>query len=148
MDYRFSETIGCSGGVVKIWDRGGVQVDKDLCDERFVLVKRKWSVAGMEATLSNVYVHNAIFVQKILWMNLLTLKNLFSCLRSIRGDYNTVKNRSERSNCVSLKKGKNEFNNSIDNCKMVDLTLTRKKFSWYEPNNKRSRLDQFLLEEH
>ncbi|MBA0810964.1 hypothetical protein Gohar_002905, partial [Gossypium harknessii] len=80
-------------------------------------------------------------------MNLLALKNSFACLWIIGGDFNAVRNRSERSSCIGLMNGSKEFNSFINNCKLVDFPLTGKKFTWYRPNNKRNRLNQFMLEE-
>ncbi|KAH1066062.1 hypothetical protein J1N35_031049 [Gossypium stocksii] len=80
-------------------------------------------------------------------MDLLAIKNSFACPWIIGGDFNTIRNRSDRSSCVGLVNGSREFNSFIDNCKSVDLPLMGKKFTWYRPNSKRSRLDRFLLEE-
>ncbi|MBA0570290.1 hypothetical protein Golob_003968, partial [Gossypium lobatum] len=44
-------------------------------------------------------------------------------------------------------KGSKEFGQFIDRCKLVDLPLLGKKFTWIGPDNKRSKLDRFLLEE-
>ncbi|MBA0871441.1 hypothetical protein Goshw_025665, partial [Gossypium schwendimanii] len=44
-------------------------------------------------------------------------------------------------------KGSKEFGHFIDRCKLVDLPLLGKKFTWIGPDNKRSKLDRFLLEE-
>lgn len=42
------------------------------------------------------------------------------------GDFNAVRNKSERINCVRLLKGSKDFENSIDNCKLIDLPLMEK----------------------
>ncbi|KAG8479390.1 hypothetical protein CXB51_029883 [Gossypium anomalum] len=121
------------GSVVTIWDRGSFQVDKDLCEERFIVVG-KWLPKGIEVVLINVYAPNTISEQKILWVNLLALKNSFACSWIIGGSFNVVRNKSERSNCVGLMNASKEFNSFIDNYKMVDLPLMGKKFTWYGPN--------------
>ncbi|KAG8480375.1 hypothetical protein CXB51_024544 [Gossypium anomalum] len=40
------------------------------------------------------------------------------------------------------------FNSFIDECKVVDLPLLGKKFTWFGPKNKMSRLDRFLVDEY
>ncbi|MBA0749244.1 hypothetical protein Gogos_003193 [Gossypium gossypioides] len=40
-----------------------------------------------------------------------------------------------------------KFAAAIERCKLEDLQLLGKKFTWIGPDNKRSRLDRFLLEE-
>ncbi|KAK8317082.1 hypothetical protein V6Z11_A13G083800 [Gossypium hirsutum] len=53
---------------------------------------------------------------------------------------------SERSNCVGLR-GSRDLGKFIENCKLVDLPLLGKKFTWLGPKNKKSRLDRFLIDE-
>ncbi|MBA0623611.1 hypothetical protein Godav_009062, partial [Gossypium davidsonii] len=55
---------------------------------------------------------------------------------------------SERSNCVGLLTGSKAFNSFIDECKVVDLPLFGKKFTWFDPKNKMSSLDRFLVDEY
>ncbi|KAB2030178.1 hypothetical protein ES319_D05G213200v1, partial [Gossypium barbadense] len=55
---------------------------------------------------------------------------------------------SERSNCLRLLTGSKAFNSFIDECKVVDLPLFGKKFTWFDPKNKMSWLDSFLVDEY
>ncbi|TYH28392.1 hypothetical protein ES288_A02G139400v1 [Gossypium darwinii] len=55
------------------------------------------------------------------------------------GDFNVVRCRSERSRCVGSAKGSRGFDIFIQTCKLIDLPLVGKKFTW---------LDRFLVEEH
>lgn len=65
----------------------------------------------------------------------------------MEGDFNAIRNNNERRNCVGLLKGSRDFGMFIDSCKLVDLPLIGKKFTWYGPEKKKSRLDRFLVEE-
>lgn len=58
-----------------------------------------------------------------------------------------VRYRSERSNCVVLRSGLEDFCTFIDSCKLVDLPLVGRKFTWYGPDKKKSRLNRFLVDE-
>lgn len=95
----------------------------------------------------NVYVPNNLPEQKNLWEELYGLRSQFSCTWIVGGDFNVVRNKSERINCLGLEKGSWESRKFIDRCKLVDLPLLGKKFTLFEPDNKRSRLDRFLPEE-
>ncbi|MBA0866816.1 hypothetical protein Goshw_024678, partial [Gossypium schwendimanii] len=53
-------------------------------------------------------------------MDLLAIKNSFASPWIIGGDFNTMRNRSDRSSCVGLVNGSREFNSFIDNCKPED----------------------------
>ncbi|KAA3481732.1 LINE-1 reverse transcriptase isogeny [Gossypium australe] len=63
------------------------------------------------------------------------------------GDFNAIRNKSERSNCVGLLRSSKDFGSFIEKCKLVDLPLLRKKFTWYGPDKKKGRLDRFLVDE-
>lgn len=63
------------------------------------------------------------------------------------GDFNAIRNKSERSNCVGLLRGSKDFLNFIEKCNLVDLPLLGRKFTWHGLNNKKSRLDRFLVDE-
>ncbi|KAH1065180.1 hypothetical protein J1N35_030167 [Gossypium stocksii] len=75
------------------------------------------------------------------------LRNQFASLWIVGGVFNVVRCISERSRCLGSKKGSREFDNFIHNCKLIDLPMVGKKFTWYGPDNKKSRLGRFLLEE-
>lgn len=47
-----------------------------------------------------------------------------------------VRNKSERSNCVGIEKRAKEFDSFINRCKLIDLPMMGRKFTWYGPNNK------------
>ncbi|TYI09618.1 hypothetical protein ES332_A09G085900v1 [Gossypium tomentosum] len=55
--------------------------------------------------------------------------------------------RIERSNCVGLLRGSKDFLSFMEKCKLVDLPFLGRKFTWYGPENKKSRLDRFLVDE-
>lgn len=59
------------------------------------------------------------------------------------GDFNTIRSRSERSNCVGLLTSSKAFNSFIDECKVVDLPFTGLGL-----NNKMSRLDRFFVDDY
>ncbi|TYG99308.1 hypothetical protein ES288_A10G185700v1 [Gossypium darwinii] len=105
------------------------------------------AIERMKAVLINVYAPNNLSDQKILWEDLYGFRSKFSNAWIVGGDFNMVRNRSERIICSGIKKGSKEFGDFIDRCKLEDLPLLGKKFTWIGPDNRRSRLDRFLLEE-
>ncbi|KAK5838830.1 hypothetical protein PVK06_007570 [Gossypium arboreum] len=83
----------------------------------------------------------------MLWEEIIGLRSVFSKAWIVGGDSNVVKNRSERINCSGIEKGSKEFGEFIDKCKLVDLPLVGKKFTWIALNSKHSRLEIFLIKE-
>ncbi|MFQ6658516.1 hypothetical protein Gotur_027747, partial [Gossypium turneri] len=96
--------------------------DDDCEFSKLIVIKGKWVQEEMEVMLINVYAPNNVSEQ-----------------RTLRG--------TERSNCMGTEKVSKDFDSFIHNCKLIDWSLLGKKFTWYGPDNKRSRLDRFLLEE-
>lgn len=66
----------------------------------------------------------------------------------ICGDFNAVRVAEERRgrNSVCKRREMIEFNEFISKLQLVDLPLTRRKFTWYRDNGQScSRIDRFLL---
>ena len=61
------------------------------------------------------------------------------------GDFNTVRDASEMKGCRNEGSGSAEFNKFISVGEFFDLPMSGKVFSWYGPENKRSRIDRFLV---
>ncbi|MBA0764642.1 hypothetical protein Gotri_013969 [Gossypium trilobum] len=116
-----------------------------FCGKRFIVVEGKWVHEGKKAVLT--YAPNNLLDQKIIWDEIFGLRNIFSKAWIIGGNFNVVRNRSERINCSGIERGSKEFGEFIDRCKLVDRHLLGKKFTWTSPDSKHSRLDKFLIEE-
>ncbi|KAH1073758.1 hypothetical protein J1N35_026086 [Gossypium stocksii] len=78
---------------------------------------------------------------------MVVFRNQFHNHWIVGGDFNAIRNNKEMSNCVGLLKGSRDFRRFINKCKLVDVPLIGKKFTWYGPEKKKSRLDRFLVEE-
>ncbi|MBA0818828.1 hypothetical protein Gohar_021152, partial [Gossypium harknessii] len=85
--------------------------------------------------------------KKILWEEMIEIRKQLTNYWIMGGDFNAIRNKSERCNCVGLLKGSKVFGSFIDKCKLVDLPLLGKKFTWYGPDKKKSRLDRFVVDE-
>ncbi|KAH1046043.1 hypothetical protein J1N35_036827 [Gossypium stocksii] len=106
---RFNENELRSGGLLTIWDKGRFSANIELCGRRFIIVAGKWMIEENEAALINVYASNSLAEQKMLWEEIIGLRNQFCKAWIIGGEFNVVRNRSERINCLSTEKGWQEF---------------------------------------
>ncbi|KAG8473214.1 hypothetical protein CXB51_035176 [Gossypium anomalum] len=116
-------------------------------EDLVLIIEEKWVKEDLEAVLINIYAPNITAEKSILWGKLSELRSKFTSQWIVGGDFNVVRCRSERSYCWGSEKGTREFENFIFDCNLIDLPLVRKKFTWYRPENKKSRLDRFLLDE-
>lgn len=71
-----------------------------------------------------------VLIKKLVWEEIRTLIWSFFSPWIIGGDFNSISNRNERSNYKGILTRLKAFNDFIEDCKVVDLLLTRKKFMW------------------
>ncbi|XP_017604874.1 uncharacterized protein LOC108451727 [Gossypium arboreum] len=146
-DFRFTAAVGRSGGLITIWDKASFMLKKDMCSNRLIVVEGLWCSEGFEGVLINVYGPNMLRDQRFFWEEIIEIREQFTNHWIVGGDFNAIRNKSERSNCVGLLRGSRDFGKFIEKCKLVDLPLLGKKFTWFGPENKKSRLDRFLIDE-
>ncbi|KAL1174575.1 hypothetical protein V6Z11_A04G023300 [Gossypium hirsutum] len=142
-DFKVSPAMEKSEGLLSIWDKNSFVRDSGMCEQRFIVVAGKWALEGMEAVLINIYAPNSSTDQRILWDEIIGLRNQFNSAWIIGGDFNVIRNRSERRNYKSNEEGSKEFGEFIDKCKLIDLSLVGGKFTWFGLGCKRSRLIDF-----
>lgn len=59
-----------------MWDTNYFQLDREYCYDRLVILEGKWRVDGREVVLINIYAPNVLAEQKVLWGELVELRNL------------------------------------------------------------------------
>lgn len=65
-----------------------------------------------------------------MWDSLVRLKLVYNKPWCLGGDFNEIKNISERKGCSRRVKGMREFNELIDNLQVADLSMMGRKFTW------------------
>ncbi|KAL4342378.1 hypothetical protein GQ457_08G025470 [Hibiscus cannabinus] len=147
-EFRMVESEGNSGGLLKIWDRNTFFIEKTVKSSRFLLISGRWNKIVVNVTIANVYAPCSVSEQVELWEFLLSLKETDDAKWLMGGDFNATRNQSERKDSSYPIAIRENFNSFIQGSKLIDLPLRGKKFTWYGPNGKRSRLDRFLIDEY
>ncbi|TYI32171.1 hypothetical protein ES332_A04G040300v1 [Gossypium tomentosum] len=111
-DFRFTAAVGRSGGLITIWDKASFMLKKDMCSNRLIVVQGLWCSEGD---------------QRFFWEEIIEIREQFTNHWIVGGDFNTIRNKSGRSNCVGLLRGSRDFGKFIEKCKLVDLPLLGKK---------------------
>ncbi|GMI98812.1 hypothetical protein HRI_003550500 [Hibiscus trionum] len=145
--FIFSPSTGKSGGLLSVWDKSDFQLDKFIVKSKFIYLNGKWSNKEWKLALVNIYSPNAPSDQAQLWKELLELKNADEALWLLGGDFNATISRDERAGCSGNTFGCANFIDFISQGHFIDLPMVGKNFTWFGPNNKRSRLDRFLFDE-
>ncbi|XVF26753.1 hypothetical protein REPUB_Repub14bG0045700 [Reevesia pubescens] len=104
--------------------------------------------ANVKVLLVNVYGPCNMAERKLLWEALTNLIINCNLLCLITEDFNAVRcNNKEHKFCLGNSPGMSDFNDFIFSCNLVDILLTSKKFTWFGRENKRSKVDRFLISE-
>ncbi|XP_058765391.1 uncharacterized protein LOC131638863 [Vicia villosa] len=148
--YSFSASVGSAGGLLTLWRNMEVEVLASFRGDGYLGSKVTWK--GGICYIVNVYYPCSLVLKRLLWSRLLVLKNTFNDGEWIfGGDFNAVKNRSERVG-RSLRSGNGEwrlFSDFIDDSGLIDVSCRGKRYSWYSGDGKsKSRIDRFLVSDN
>ncbi|XP_058762298.1 uncharacterized protein LOC131635678 [Vicia villosa] len=147
IDFSFSNSVGMSGGMISLWKKGVVEVLLGFKGEGYLGIKVVWK--GDIYYVLNVYSSCFLAKKKELWANILTLRNTYRDGEwIIGGDFNSVKNASERRGRRDgeLSSGAELFGKFIEDVDLVDIPSKCKKLTWYSGcGRSMSRIDRFLV---
>ncbi|XP_071714215.1 uncharacterized protein [Rutidosis leptorrhynchoides] len=144
--YVQKEMVGKSGGQLLIWDKNIFEVSSELIGDFFIAIRGKWKKSGNESIIVNVYgLHDDANKCKF-WDSLDQILCIDGVSWVICGDFNEVRDKSERLNCEFFENRAKRFNEFIDRNSLVDIPLGGRKFTRVSDDGmKMSKLDRFLV---
>lgn len=94
----------------------------------------------------NVYAPNDVGSRRALWDELVGLKANFIEPWCIGGDFNEIKDVSERMGCSRVDRGMKDFLYFCNSMELIDLPMVGRNFTWtnYQNQAVHGRLDRFL----
>ncbi|GKD04614.1 RNA-directed DNA polymerase, eukaryota, reverse transcriptase zinc-binding domain protein, partial [Tanacetum coccineum] len=145
-DYACSLSRGRSGGLISIWDPNVFAKDQIWCDDRFIIVKGKWANSDEVFFMINIYGPQEPSEKMSLWNHLLDFIANHEGQYVIFGDFNEVRDESERYGTEFVRTQAQIFNSFIDDAGLFDIPLGGRKFTWMnKAGTKMSKLDRFLV---
>ncbi|KAJ9553900.1 hypothetical protein OSB04_017945 [Centaurea solstitialis] len=144
--FEFVPTIGSSGGLLTCWDSKVFNCSQVIKDNNFLVIEGIWSgVVGVFGFI-NIYGPNSIAERKELWPKLLSVLSKEEVKWRLFGDFNEVRNFSERLNSACIQGGMDDFNGFIDEGGLLEVPLIGRRFTRVSDDGlKFSRLDRFLM---
>ncbi|XP_071712712.1 uncharacterized protein [Rutidosis leptorrhynchoides] len=121
--YIQKEMVGKSGGQMIIWDKKLFEVHSELISEFFIAIRGKWNDSGHESIIINVYGPHDDTNKKRMWESLDNMQGFTGVSWVICGDFNEVRDRSERLNCEFFENRARMFNDFIDRNALVDIPM-------------------------
>ncbi|XP_071708379.1 uncharacterized protein [Rutidosis leptorrhynchoides] len=147
-DFGFiqKEKVEKSGGMLIIWDKNSFVAEHAIHEDFFIAVKGRWLNMNTDSFIVNVYGPQDDSNKLRMWLALEKLVGSHDGAWVICGDFNEVRNESERMNCEFSERRAKWFNNFINNSCLVDVPLAGKKYTRICDNGlKFSKLDRFLI---
>ncbi|GKB92823.1 RNA-directed DNA polymerase, eukaryota [Tanacetum coccineum] len=145
-DYVYSESVGKSGGILCVWDPNMFQKINDTVSDYFIMVRGVWVSSGKRLLIISVYAPQDLSEKKMLWDYLSFVIGNWDGEVVIMGDFNEVRDISERFGSIFNKHGAEAFNSFIANAGLVEVPLGGCSFTWcHKSAQKMSKLDRFLI---
>ncbi|XP_071699700.1 uncharacterized protein [Rutidosis leptorrhynchoides] len=147
-DFKFiqKDSVGASGGILTIWDTNIFSVTNAIEGEFFLAICGSWAGHNSELAFINVYGPHSNAKKLRLWNELTSFINSINIPHIVFGDFNEVRNKTERMNSEYNQPWADNFNRFISNLGLIDLPLGGKKFTRIcEKTMKFSKLDRFLV---
>nr|GEZ70891.1 hypothetical protein [Tanacetum cinerariifolium] len=138
--------IGASGGIMSIWNSSVSCVEQKLVDRNYLAILGRWSGISRSVGFVNVYAPQANADKEVLWAFLDVLINSLDAIWVIFGDFNAVRSREERMECIFDDAEAYSFCDFITRVGLIDLPLGGRRFTRFDEGGKKaSKLDRFLI---
>lgn len=142
----FNPASGASGGTLLIWDSSVFVIEVKMVEENFSCAIGRWNGVEQQVGLVNVYAPQCNNLKRVLWESLLTLIQSRNIVWIIFGDFNVVRNSSERRGSRFNAQSASHFNAFIAAAGLNDFKMGSSRFTRFSKDGgKMSKLDRFLV---
>nr|GEV75738.1 RNA-directed DNA polymerase, eukaryota [Tanacetum cinerariifolium] len=145
-DHVVGSYVGCSGGILCMWNPNMfVKEQVSTCDY-FVALMGTWAPTSSKLLIISVYAPQELNERRDLWDYLRTFIDRWEGNTVIMGDFNEVHSKHERFGSTFKRQGAIAFNNFISSACLIDLPLEGYAFTWaHKSASKMSKLDRYLI---
>ncbi|GKE65601.1 RNA-directed DNA polymerase, eukaryota, reverse transcriptase zinc-binding domain protein, partial [Tanacetum coccineum] len=148
-DFAVSPSSGRSGGLVSIWDPDVFYKLNIFVTENLLITEGIWKSSHTHCYMINVYAPQDDRKKETLWHNILNHMERNQGHYFIFGDFNVVRNASERIGTAFNSSSANAFNQFILDGHLWDFPLGGHLFTRINNRgDKLSKLDRFLITEN
>ncbi|XP_028104164.1 uncharacterized protein LOC114303229 [Camellia sinensis] len=114
------DAVGRAGGLLCIWNPAVFQLMDSCCNHSFLLLSGTL-FSSFPCVIVNVYAPNDVVKRQELWASLVNLKPNFPGPWCLGGDFNEIRNLSERVGCSNRDRGMRDFNTMIEQMDLLDI---------------------------
>nr|GEX15696.1 ribonuclease H-like domain-containing protein [Tanacetum cinerariifolium] len=147
-DLVAGSSVGCSGGILCMWNPNMfVKEQVSTCDY-FVALMGTWAPTSSKLLIISVYAPQEFNKRRDLWYYLRTFIDRWEGDTVIMGDFNEVRSEHERFGSTFNRQGAIALNNFISSACLIDLPLEGYAFTWtHKSASKMSKLDRYPMSE-
>ncbi|KAJ0734229.1 putative endonuclease/exonuclease/phosphatase [Helianthus annuus] len=143
-EYDFVDATGRSGGLLSLWDQKIFHKSSIQKSRYFLAVHGFIKGSGMKIVLVNVYAPQKNAEKRLLWRELERLVQHDDAYWIVGGDFNCVRDSSERKNTNFNAALSKKFNDFLDKVELHEYGLKGRNFRWVS-SNKCSRIDRIFV---
>ncbi|KAI3784929.1 hypothetical protein L1987_44037 [Smallanthus sonchifolius] len=137
---------GRSGGLLCLWNPGVFRLQNTIKNMYFLIISGRLVGSDTEGHFVNVYAPNDPVSRRNLWGELLVLRNSVPGFWAFFGDFNEVRDPSERVNSYFVALNADKFNRFIGDADLVEYNMGGQKYTYMSDNGRKlSKLDRFLV---
>nr|GEY37585.1 RNA-directed DNA polymerase, eukaryota [Tanacetum cinerariifolium] len=141
-------SVGCSGGILCMWNPNMFVKEKVSTCDYFVALMGTWAPTFSKLLIISVYAPQELNKRRDLWDYLRTFIGRWEGDTVILGDFNEVRSKHERFGSTFNMQGAIAFNNFISSACLIDLPLEGYASTWaHKSASKMSKLDRYLISE-
>ncbi|GLU05148.1 hypothetical protein SLE2022_222640 [Rubroshorea leprosula] len=145
-DWVMGKSVGSSGGLLSIWNKRSFVKQRVIEGNGFIEIPGEWGNQHIKCNFVNVYAPCDRQRKASLWEEIGGLILAEGGRWLVAGDFNTVRNVTERKGRLGETQDMEDFNHFVEGTGLIDVRLRNRKFTWYRPDGtSMSRLDRFLL---
>ncbi|XP_022014099.1 uncharacterized protein LOC110913584 [Helianthus annuus] len=140
------DSQGRSGGLACLWSPAVFRCVDTYYNRHFIIVSGFLVQSGCKINLVNVYAPNDAISRRGVWMEIMGFRNSLQGLWVMMGDFNDVRDESERMNSEFVEANARAFNDFIIAAGLVEYNMGGGNFTYISDNGKKlSKLDRFLV---
>ena len=146
--YEWAPARGNSGGIWVIWNPVVLTKTRVVIHDWFIVLEAIWVHTGRMVTFITVYAPQNGAEKRQLWTSLSHILGTCSDDCVLLGDFNEVREESERLGSQLQITPTRNFNQFIEEAGLVDVPMGGPRFTWCDKwASKFSKLDRFLVTE-
>ncbi|GJX07501.1 RNA-directed DNA polymerase, eukaryota, reverse transcriptase zinc-binding domain protein [Tanacetum coccineum] len=147
-EYVVSSSIGRSGVLVSIWDPNSFHKTNVISKENLLIIEGVWAMNQLHCYMFNIYAPEDDRKKEALWQSILEFMSYNPGHYIIFGDFNAVRNESERIGSLFNSSSASVFTHFIQEGRLWDVPLGGHSFTRINGRgDKLSKLDRFLITE-